>query len=237
MNGKRGGAVFRDRQDAGIRLSDKLKAYKDNRDALVLALPRGGVATGFEIARLLNLPLDVLIVRKIGAPWQPELAAGAVSETGTVVINQNVVSAYGIPKEYMEKEIARQKDEISRRISLYRKGKGIGGLEGKIVLLVDDGVATGATMKSAVLTLKQEKLKKLVIALPVAPPETADELRKKADELICLETPGDFMAVGAYYQDFTQVSDDEVVKMLKDAEGGFEGRKCSTKPLHTTDLS
>jgi putative phosphoribosyl transferase len=122
----------------------------------------------------------------------------------------------------MEKEIARQKGEISRRISLYRKGKGIGGLEGKIVLLVDDGVATGATMKSAVMTLKQEKLKKLVIALPVSPPETADELRKTADELICLEMPPDFMAVGAYYQDFTQVSDDEVVAMLREAEGRQE---------------
>lgn len=218
--------MFRDRRDAGVQLASRLKQYKGMRGALILALPRGGVVTGLEIARSLNVPLDVLIVRKIGAPFQPELAAGAVSETGTVVLNQYVVSSYGITKSYIGDEVSRQKEEISRRIKLYRMGKGIGELEGKIIILVDDGVATGATMKAAIATLKREKIEKLVVALPVAPPDVADEIRGMVDEFICIETPPYFMAVGNHYMDFSQVSDAEVIEILQEsltedrAEGG-----------------
>lgn len=212
--------MFRDRIDAGIKLAERLKNYKDSKEVLILALPRGGVVTGFEIARYLNAPLDVLIVRKIGVPWQPELAMGAVSETGTVVLNQFVVSAYRISKDYIQDEISRQKEEISRRLKLYRKGKGISKLEAKTIILVDDGVATGATMKAAIETLRKERTRKLVVAIPVSPPDTADELKRMTDEFICMETPLDFMAVGAHYQDFTQVSDEEVVRLLKMAEIG-----------------
>lgn len=213
--------MFLDRSDAGIKLSEKLKAYKDNKEVLILALPRGGVATGYEIARILNAPLDVLIVRKIGHPMQPELAVGAVSETGTVVLNPRVLS-FGVSEDYIKDETSIQKEEISRRIELYRKGKGISEIQGKIIILVDDGVATGATIKAAISTLNKEKLKKLVIALPVAPPDTADELKGMADEFICLETPYDFRAVGNYYYDFTQVTDQEVVRYLKIAEEFYE---------------
>lgn len=207
--------MFRDRRDAGEQLAKRLTHYKGNKDVLVLALPRGGVVTGFEIARRLDIPLDVLIVRKIGVPWQPELAAGAVSETGTVVLNHHIVSSLGISEDFIRSEVARQKQEITRRVELYREGKGVANLESRTIILVDDGVATGATIKAAIETLKKERIVKLVAALPVAPPETARELRKLTDDIICLETPRDFMAVGNYYSDFSQVSDEEVVRLLQ----------------------
>jgi putative phosphoribosyl transferase len=207
--------MFLDRRDAGAKLASKLLKYKDNKDVLVLALPRGGVMTGYETARALRVPMDVLIVRKIGVPWQPELAAGALSETGALVINKLVVSGYKISKEFLEKEVSRQKEEISRRIELYRNGKGIAGLEDKIIILIDDGAATGATMKAAVETLGEAKIMKLVVAIPVSPADTAEELRGMSDEFVCIETHDDFLAVGNYYQDFTQVSDEEVVDLLE----------------------
>jgi len=206
--------MFADRRDAGVQLISRLKEYKDQQGVIVLSLPRGGVATGYEIARSLHIPLDIVIVRKIGFPGQPELGIGAVSETGTVVLNTSIISTYGIPKEYIEREVSRQKEEISRRVKLYRKGKGLPPLQGKTVILVDDGVATGATMKSAITTLKEENLKKLIVALPVAPPGVVKELEQMVDLFICIETPFDFMAVGSYYHDFTQVSDEEVINLL-----------------------
>jgi len=207
--------MFRDRKDAGAKLASRLLKYKDNKDALVLALPRGGVITGHEVALALGVPLDVLIVRKIGVPWQPELAAGALSETGSLVLNKLVVSGYMISKEFLEEEVSRQKEEITRRTELYRMGKSISDLSGKIIILIDDGVATGATMKAAIETLREAKIGKLVVALPVCPSDTADELRGISDEFICIETHADFLAVGNYYQDFTQVSDGEVVDVLE----------------------
>ncbi|MGQ9571406.1 MAG: phosphoribosyltransferase [Thermodesulfovibrionales bacterium] len=207
--------MFKDRSDAGTQLASRLKEYKDKEDVLVLALPRGGVLTGYEIAKYLNTPLDIVIVRKIGFPGQPELGIGAVSETGTVALNDTLISAYGISKEYIEGEISKQKEEIASRLKLYRKGKRLSGLKGKTVILVDDGVATGATIKSAIATLREEELNKLVVALPVAPPTIAEEIEKMVDEFICIETSIDFMAVGSYYYDFTQVSDEEVIELLK----------------------
>ena len=207
--------MFADRRDAGDQLISRLKEYKDQQGVIVLSLPRGGVATGYEIARSLNMPLDIVIVRKIGFPGQPELGIGAVSETGTVVLNTSIISTYGVPKEYIEREVSRQKEEISRRVKLYRKGKKLPSLEGKTVILVDDGVATGATVKSAITTLKEENLKKLIVALPVAPPGVVKELEQMVDLFICIETPFDFMAVGSYYHDFTQVSDEEVINFLE----------------------
>jgi putative phosphoribosyl transferase len=207
--------MFADRRDAGVQLISRLKEYKDQQGVIVLSLPRGGVATGYEIARSLHIPLDIVIVRKIGFPGQPELGIGAVSETGTVVLNTSIISTYGVPKEYIEREVSRQKEEISRRVKLYRKGKKLPSLEGKTVILVDDGVATGATMKSAITTLKEENLKKLIVALPVAPPGVVKELEQMVDIFICIETPFDFMAVGSYYHDFTQVSDEEVINLLE----------------------
>lgn len=212
--------MFTDRRDAGIQLARRLKKYRGQKDILVLALPRGGVVTGFEIAKSLGASMDVLIVRKIGSPMQPELAVGAVSETGTVVLNQSIIAMYGVSEDYLREETLRQKEEISRRVKLYRKGKTISGLDGKTIILVDDGVATGATVKAAIMTLKKEKIVRLILALPVSPPDTVDELEKMVDEFICIETPEAFYAVGAHYADFTQVSDEEVVAMLERSAAG-----------------
>jgi predicted phosphoribosyltransferase len=211
-------AYFQDRTDAGRQLATRLQGYAGEEGLLVLALPRGGVTVGFEIARQLKCPLDVLIVRKIGSPLNPELAAGAISETGTRVLNEDVIGSYGIPHRYIEEETERQRREITRRLTLYRGGATVGELAGKTVILVDDGIATGATMKAAIATLRREGLKKLIVAVPVAPPSTAEEIRPTIDEWLCLDTPAWFGAVGQFYRDFNQVEDEEVVAMLQKAK-------------------
>jgi len=218
--------MFVDRRDAGRQLAGLLKEYHGREEVLVLALPRGGVVVGFEIATQLKADLDVLIVRKIGFPWQPELAAGAVAETGTVVMNREIVSSSGAMDAYIEQETARQKEEIVHRVALYRKGAAIKALKDRTVILVDDGVATGATMKAAIEALKKEGLRKLVVAVPVAPSVTVEELRGMADEFLCIGTPPDFMSVGSHYFDFTQVTDEEVVRLLEKA-GAVEGGKAA----------
>lgn len=206
--------MFADRKEAGRLLAERLLSYRERKDVIVLALPRGGVVTGYEIAAALSLPLDVLLVRKIGYPDQPELAVGAVSETGRVVLNRSLIEAGNVPKEYIDREIEQEQEEIRRRLYLYRRGRPVSGLEGKTIILVDDGIATGATIKAAISTLKQEGIARLVVAAPVAPPSTAQEISSMADEFVCIDTPYDFGAVGSYYQDFAQVSDVEVVDLL-----------------------
>jgi len=207
--------IYKDRKDAGKQLAERLTPYRDKADVIVLGLPRGGVTVAYEIARVLHCPLDILIVRKIGFPGDPELAAGALSETGSVVFNEDIVSRYRVSREYLERETDRQKEEIARRTTLYRGGRGLPPLAGKTVILVDDGVATGATAKAAISTLKQEQLAKLVIALPVASREAEREISPLVDEWLCLQTPVGFRAVGQYYSDFDQVEDVDVVAMLK----------------------
>jgi len=208
--------LFKDRSDAALKLASKLMHYKDRADVIVLALPRGGVVTGYEISKELNCPLDIIIIRKIGFPGQPELAIGAVSETGAVILNEDMVSSYRIPENYIDSEIKKQEEEISRRKILYRGGKGIPELDGKVIILVDDGVATGATMKAAIAALKTEKIKHLVVAVPVASPDSAENIKAMVDEWVCLDTPYYFTSVGSFYRDFSQVSDDEVVELLKE---------------------
>lgn len=207
--------MFKDRKEAGMKLAEELKDFAEERNLLVLALPRGGVVTGAEISNRIEAPLDVLIVRKIGHPWQPELAVGALSETGSIVYNEEVVSSVGVTKEYLRREIERQQEEIARRQQMYRNSRRLPNLRGRSIILVDDGIATGATMKAAVEALKREQIGSLVVAVPVAPPDTAAVLRKIADAFICLEIPDDFMAVGSYYEEFPQVTDREVVAILE----------------------
>jgi len=208
--------MFKDRRESGLQLAERLSGYKGRAQVVVLGLPRGGVVTAFEIARTLGASFDVLIVRKIGFPGQPELAVGALSETGAVVLNEKVIS-YGVSKEYIDSEVQRQKEEIARRIARYRDGRRLENLTGRTVILVDDGVATGATIKAAIATLKEEDIARLVAAVPVAPPETAGELASLVDEFVCLSTPAGFMAVGGYYNDFTQVTDEEVAEILRES--------------------
>ena len=208
--------MFKDRKDAGTRLAESLKEYTGQENVLVVALPRGGVVTGVEIANRLRAPLDVLIVRKIGHPWQPELGVGAISETGAIVYNEDVVASTGVTKDYLRGEAARQREEIARRQQLYRGGQKLADLRGKTVILVDDGVATGATMKAAVETLKREQVGKLIVAVPVAPPATAAELQRMVDVFVCPDIRWDFTAVGNFYEDFRQVSDADVTALLRD---------------------
>jgi putative phosphoribosyl transferase len=208
--------MFTDRMDAGLQLAAELEHYKNRKGLIVLALPRGGTVIGLEIARAVGAPLDVLIVRKIGFPFQEELAVGAVSETGVVVLNQRIIVDGGVTKKHIEDEISVQKEEIERRIALYRSGRRLIELDGKTVILADDGAATGATMKAAISTLREEKIKRLVAAVPVSPRETAEELGAMVDEFVCLLRPQDFMAVGNYYRNFAQVTDEEVSKLLKE---------------------
>ncbi len=211
-----GPMIFKDRKDAGKKLAEMLFHYRDKQDTIVLGLPRGGVTVAYEIAKTLNLPLDLLIVRKIGFPGNPELAIGALSETGALTLNEEIIATYGVSRDYLAKESERQKEEIARRKVLYRGGEGLPALAGKSVILVDDGIATGATVKAAIRSLKQEKLGKLILALPVASPEAELTLRRMVDEWICLQAPSGFMAVGSYYYNFTQVEDEEVIAMLNE---------------------
>lgn len=221
--------MFEDRRDAGIQLAEKLRHYEGREGVLVLALPRGGVVTGFEIARAIGAPLDVVIVRKLGFPGQPELAIGAVSETGAVVLNQRIISHGRVSTKYIDDAVLLQKEEIVRRQRLYRGGRSIEKLEGKTIILVDDGVATGATMKAAIATLKEEKIERLVVAVPVSARETADELRTMVDEFVCLYAPADFMAVGGYYRNFSQITDEEVAQILN------ESRKMEDETTENTE--
>lgn len=206
--------MFKDRIDAGRRLAESLAAFAGRRDVLVLALPRGGVVVAAEVAARLGAPLDALIVRKIGHPWQPELAIGAVAETGAVIYNKEVMSSWSVTEEYVHAELARQEGEIRRRQQLYRSGRALALVSGRTVIVVDDGIATGATMRAAIEALKRDRPRELITAVPVAPPDIVAELRTIADRFVCLEMPRSFLAVGNFYEDFPQVDDAEVVTLL-----------------------
>lgn len=216
------GGIFQDREEAGKLLARRLAHYKGRKGVLVLGLPRGGVVVAYEAAKAINAPMDVLILRKIGVPWQPELAMGAVSETGEVVLNENIISAYGIQKEELGKEIERQKKEIARRKDLLRGGKGLPSLKDKTIILIDDGIATGATIKAAIESTRAERAGRLIVAVPVAAPETALELEAVVDEFICLEVPPTMISIGSFYRNFDQVEDETVVQILKKARPGNE---------------
>lgn len=206
--------VFRNRTEGGRRLASVLGHYRGRPATVVLGLPRGGVVTAVEIASALGLSLDVVISRKLGAPGNPELAIGAVAEDGDPYLNDDVVAHSGASAAYIDAEVARQRAEIARRRDWFRGGKPLVLPERATVILVDDGVATGATVIAAIRALRQLGVERLVVAVPVAPPETAEVLRGLADELVVLATPTMFWAVGEFYQDFAPVSDEEVSRML-----------------------
>ncbi|NBC34570.1 MAG: phosphoribosyltransferase [Alphaproteobacteria bacterium] len=214
MNGR----LFADRRDAGRRLAEALGRFRD-RNPVVLALPRGGVPVGYEIAAALHCPLDVVMVRKIGAPQQPELAAAAVvdGDRPETVRNDRVIDMLGISERYLEVETGKQLAEIERRRAIYVSGLPRPALQGSTVLVVDDGIATGSTIRAAAHGVARANPARVVIAVPVAPPDTVDTLRSEVDEVVCLETPAGFAAIGAFYADFHQVSDDEVIDCLRKA--------------------
>jgi predicted phosphoribosyltransferase len=210
---------FRDRTEAGRLLAEKLTGYANRPDVIVLALPRGGVPVGFEVAKALKAPLDVLIVRKLGVPDQPELAMGAIATGGVRVLNEELLKYYPIPSEEIEAVAARELHELERRERLYRDDRPAPDVRGRIVILVDDGIATGTTMRSAVEALKQQKPASVVIAVPVAAQSTCEEFRRLKDHVVftCLSTPQPFFAVGLWYEHFPQTTDEEVRDLLKQA--------------------
>jgi putative phosphoribosyl transferase len=207
---------FRDRVEAGRVLARKLERYRGEPGLLVLALPRGGVPVGFELAQALEAPLDVFVVRKLGAPGQEELAVGAIAR-GVQVLNDNVVEALGLDAAAIERAAAAEQQELARRERLYRGDRRPVDVEDRTVILVDDGLATGATMRAGALALRAQRPRRLVLAVPVAAAQTCELLRADADELVCASTPEPFVAVGAWYDDFSQTTDDEVRELLERA--------------------
>ena len=205
---------FTDREDAAKQLATKLDAYAHNPNAIVVGLPRGGVVTAAVVAKALKLPLDIIVTRKIGAPHNPELAIGAVTEEGKVLRNKQLIADLSVSDDYIAQEAAVQQQEAQRRLQAYRGDRPPLDLSGKTVLLVDDGVATGATMKAAIASAKAKDAKKIVVAVPVAPPETVAALKALVDDIVCLHSPEDFAAIGQFYARFAQVTDDEVVRLL-----------------------
>ena len=212
---------YADRSDAGRRLAGKLAHLRD-RQPVVLALPRGGVAVGFEIARALDAPLDIVLVRKIGVPWQPELALGAVTDGASpeIFIDRALADSLDVPDTYVEEETARQLEEIERRRKSYCEGRPALEIAGRTAIVVDDGIATGATMRVALQAVRRRGPARLVLAVPVAPPDTLAALGKEADEAVCLEAPIGLGAIGYFYRDFHQMSDAEVTDLLARAAGG-----------------
>lgn len=207
-------ARFRDRTDAGQRLAAALAMYAGRSDVVVLALPRGGVPVGYEVAFALRVPLDVFIVRKLGVPWHEELAMGAIATGGVRLINQQVVDALGVTDDDIARVAAQEQVELERRERQYRGDRQVPDITGRTVLLVDDGLATGATMRAAVEALRADSPAAIVVAVPVAAPETCDAMREIADDVVCAITPEPFHFVGLWYEDFTQTTDEEVHELL-----------------------
>jgi putative phosphoribosyl transferase len=208
--------IFKDRQSAGMKLAEKLFAYQSDPNAIIIGLPRGGVIVAAEIAQKLNLPLDIVVTRKIGSPISPELAIGAISESGTVILDQNVINSIGgVDKNFIEKQVETEKKETERRLTLYRAGRTPLDLKDKTVIIVDDGIATGATMRAAVKSVKEKGAIKVILVIPVAPKDILEVLSQDVDKVVCLTTPDVFYAIGTFYKNFPQIQDDQVVKALE----------------------
>jgi putative phosphoribosyl transferase len=205
---------FRDRHDAGRQLAEKLQKYAGALDVLVLALPRGGVPVAYEVAHTLGAPLDVFLVRKLGVPGHEELAMGAVASGGVQVLNDEIVHDLNIPDHVIDAVAAQERQELSRREQLYRHGGPVPDVRGRVVILVDDGLATGASMRAAVLSLKRRQAGPIIVAVPTASPDICEALKADADEVITVITPEPFLAVGHSYDDFTQTTDEEVRDLL-----------------------
>jgi len=212
--------LFRDRRDAGRQLAAKLAAYIDRPDVLVLALPRGGVPVAFEVARALDAPLDVFLVRKLGLPGHEERAMGAIATGGIRVLNEDVVRRLRIPDRVIDEVVADEQQELERRERSYRGERPAPDVRDRTVILVDDGLATGSTMRAAVAAVRQQGPDRIVVAVPVGSPETCAEFQDEADESVCAQTPEPFYAVGLWYGDFSQTTDDEVHDLLRQAAAG-----------------
>ncbi len=206
--------LYRDRLEAGRILATKLTAYADRKDVVVLALPRGGVPVAFEVAKALQAPLDVFVVRKLGVPGHEELAMGAIATGGMYVVNEHVVHMLAIPDSVIEEVAEREQKELERREQLYRDDLPPPDVRDRTIILVDDGLATGSTMRAAVAALRKQHPAHIVVAVPVAAPVVRDEFKAEVDEIVCASTPEPFFGVGYWYEDFSQTSDEEVHDLL-----------------------
>lgn len=210
--------VFTDRRDAGKKLAAKLVHYLKKQNTIILALPRGGVPVAYEVAKALHLPLDVFIVRKLGVPFNPELALGALAWEGTIVFNDNIVNGLDIQEDVIQAVVDKENKELIRRNALYREGRDFPDIRAKTVILIDDGLATGATASAAIMALRKKNPDRIIVAVPVGATSTCEHLRQEADEVICLDQPTPFYAVGQVYKDFTQTTDEEVKTLLRQAQ-------------------
>lgn len=208
--------IFRDREEAGRRLGNALLPYR-GENAYVLAIPRGGVVVGAVVARLLGAPLDVIVPRKLRSPYNPELAVGAVAHDGTVYLDTSLSDSMGGDEAYLKQEVQYQRAEIARRLAAYRGGDEYPSMGGRTAVVVDDGIATGSTMIAALRAVRKMSSQQVVAAIPVAPAEGLQRLRSEADHVVCLYAPPAFYAVGQFYEDFTQTTDEEVMRLLREA--------------------
>ncbi len=224
-----GGQIYADRRAAGRALAQALSRFRDVPDVVVLALPRGGVPVAYEVAEFLGAPLDVFIVRKLGLPGQPEYAMGAIASGGGRVVNQEVVNAFGIDPAAIDAVAEKESREILRREQVYRGQRPSINLAGKTVIVVDDGMATGATMLAGVRALRHLRPARILIAVPHAPPDTCATLSREVDELVCLEMPEPYLAVGRWYGEFPQLEDDEVADLLGRARAAEQRRESAAK--------
>ncbi|HLO83829.1 MAG TPA: phosphoribosyltransferase [Nostocaceae cyanobacterium] len=205
---------FRNRREAGQMLAQHLQVYANQEDVLVLALPRGGVPVAFEVAKALNTPLDVCLVRKLGVPGHRELAMGAIASLGIRVLNADVINSLGIDSQTIDTVAKQELEELQRRDRAYRGDRPPMNVKNKTILLIDDGIATGSTMRAAIAVLRQQHPKKIVVAIPVAPPKTYEHLQLEVDDIVCLLMPESMSAIGYWYEDFTQTTDEEVCSLL-----------------------
>lgn len=206
---------FKDRQEAGIKLAEQLKKYKNNKNAIVLAIPRGGVEVGYEIARFLNARLDIIVTKKIGLPGDEEFAIGSVGPDKKVMLNEGTIRIYNVSEDYIKEMTRDVGKEIERRYKSYKGKYELQNLKGKIVILTDDGIATGFTAKAAISYIKSQNPKKLILAVPAAPSDFVEEAKKEIDEFICLHSTNLFFSISQFYNEFQQLSDEEVKKYIK----------------------
>lgn len=216
---------FKNRSDAGKRLAARLLVYADRPDVVVLGLPRGGLPVAFEVAQRLGVPLDVFVVRKLGVPGQEELAMGAIASGNVTVMNESITRSLGISKEAINSIARKEGEELKRRERLYRQGLAPLDLRNRTVILIDDGLATGATMRAAIEALQLHRPKKTVVAVPAASPDTCEEMREDVDDVVCVITPDPFFSVGTWYEDFAQTTDEEVQHLLNLAHQNESSRE------------
>ncbi len=209
---------FEDRVEAGKELAEELTSYKDEDDVLVLGLPRGGVPVAYEVAKNLNAPMNILVVRKLGLPYNEEVAFGAIASGGIKTLNEDMMERAGLDENTVEQVVEKEKKELKRRQKEYGSGLLEGNFDGKTIILVDDGIATGATMRAAIKGLRQINAKRIILAVPTAPPDVLREMKSMVDETFSLMTPSPFGGVGAWYQDFAQTTDDAVRNLLEKTE-------------------